>query len=87
VLIATGALLPSAAVVLSLTSLVLEAAALTCRTARKTLRLPVVLSAAVHAALLIVMMKIVIVLGANPTSHLMMQYLNDAVSSSKDFPR
>jgi hypothetical protein len=55
------------------TSLVLHVAAATCLTARKTLRLPAVLSAAVHAALLIAMMKIVIVLGANPTSHLTIQ--------------
>ncbi len=60
------------AVVPASTSLVLDAAAGTCLTARKTLRLPAVLSAAVHAALLIAMMKIVIVLGANPTSHLTM---------------
>jgi hypothetical protein len=60
--------IPSPAVVPPSTSLVLDAAAATCLTARKTLRLPAVLSAAVRAALLIDMMMIVIVLGANLTS-------------------
>jgi hypothetical protein len=51
------------------TFLVLDTAAATCLTARTTLRLPAVLLAAVQAALLIAMMKIVIVLGKNLTSH------------------
>jgi hypothetical protein len=51
------------------------------------LRLPAVLSTAVRAALLIDMMMIVIVLGANLTSHLTMPHLNAAVSSCmKTFP-
>ncbi len=46
-----------------------------------------VLPAAVHAALLITMMKIVIVLGANLISHLTMLHLNAAVSSRmRTFP-
>jgi hypothetical protein len=87
VITATGALLPSPALVPASTSLVLDEAAATCLTARKTLRLPAVLSAAVRAALLIAMMTIVIVLGANLTSHLTMPHLNAAVSSPmKTFP-
>jgi hypothetical protein len=82
VITTTGALLPSPAVVPASTSLVLDAAAATCLTARKTFRLPAVLSAAVRASLLITMMTIVIVLGANPTSHQTMPHLNDAVSSN-----
>ena len=61
------------------TSLVLDAAAATCRTVRTTLWLPAVLLAAVHAVLLIDMMKIVIVLGANRIFRQMMQPLNTAV--------
>jgi hypothetical protein len=87
VITVTGAFLPSPAVVQASTSLVLDAAAATCLTARKTLRLPDVLSAAVRDALLIDMMTIVIVLGANLTSHLTMQHLNPVVSSRmKTFP-
>ena len=50
----------------------------TCLTTRTTLRLPAVLLAAVHAVLLIAMMKIVIVLGTNPIFRQMMPPLNDA---------
>jgi len=70
-----------------LTSLGLDYAAATCQTVRKDLRPPTVLSVAVHAALLIVMMKIIIVIGTNQISHLTMPHLNDAVSSSmRTFP-
>jgi len=70
------------------TSLVLDAASETCRTVRTTLWLPAVLLAAVHAVLLIDMMKIVTVLGANPIFRQMMQAFERChVKSLEDFPR
>ncbi len=63
------------------TSPVLDAAVVTCLTARTTLRLLVVLSAAAHAVLLTVMMTTVIAPGANPTFPLTMPCLNTAASS------
>ncbi len=63
----------------SSTFLVSDAAAATCLTEKTTVRLPEVLLVAVHAAMLIDRMKIVIVLGANLIFCQMMPPLNAAV--------
>jgi hypothetical protein len=75
---ATGALLPSPAVVPASTFLVLDAVAATCLTARMTLRLIVVLSVVARAALPTAMTT-VIAPDANPTFHLTMHHLNAAM--------
>ena len=75
----TDMLLLSPAVVPASTFLVSDAAAATCLTERTTVPLPAVLLVAVHAALLIARMPIVIVLGAHPIFRPMMPSLNVAV--------
>jgi hypothetical protein len=74
---ASGALLPSPAVVPVSTFLVLDAAAATCLTVRMTFWLLVVLSAVARAALPTVMTT-VIAPGANLTFNLTMPHLNAA---------